>query len=464
MTGNERTMTWPRSIVVGVDFTACSATALAQALRIAEGSRAELHVVHVIETLVAMDLEEALTPFQADIRAGLVEDAQRSWHEFSAKVPGASALDLDVSVDNPVAALLHRLRDRSADLLVLGTHGTSPPGRGAGTLATACVRKAPASVLLVGVPHAGRFTSIVACVDFSATSLRALAHAVRVAAHEGARLHVLHVFHAPWHRLHYRAPTPQAALDYQKQYRDGLQRRLEAFCEPLRGEMAGLDTQYTVFDHSGHGRGITEFVEQVGGDLVVLGTRGRTNLRDLLLGSTAERVVRDTACSILAVKPEGFESRLPDEDASPRRRIETKKIGDVMARQPITVSPDMPVGRLKELFEAHDFNLFPVVDARGLLVGLVTKLDFLKMFAPDRRRLIPDLRVLWAERVEEIMSRGVIAVDADDTVAAAADLMVQSRLRTLPVVQSRGSERRLVGIVSRKDLLPSLMLGSEDVA
>ncbi|MBM4361664.1 MAG: universal stress protein, partial [Deltaproteobacteria bacterium] len=38
-------------------------------------------------------------------------------------------------------------------------------------------------------------------------------------------------------------------------------------------------------------------------DLVVLGTRGRTNLRDLFLGSTAERVVRECPCSVLAVPP-----------------------------------------------------------------------------------------------------------------------------------------------------------------
>ncbi len=55
-----------QSIVVGVDFTPCSATALKQAIRIAERNQAALQVVHIIETLVVMDLEEALTPFQTD--------------------------------------------------------------------------------------------------------------------------------------------------------------------------------------------------------------------------------------------------------------------------------------------------------------------------------------------------------------------------------------------------------------
>ncbi len=303
-------MSWWKSLVVGVDFTPCSASALRQAIRVAEPNRATLRVIHVVEMLVVKDLEEALSPFQTDIRAGLIQDAGKTWKEFTADIPGASGLELAVEINHPVVAILRRVREHSADLLILGTHGTSPPDRGAGTLATASVRKAMASVLLVTELHTGPFRSIVACIDFSATSQKALGQAVRMAAHDAAVLHVLHVFNAPWHRLHYRAPTPQASPDYQKQYRDGLRRRLEAFCEPFHDEMAQIETRYAVFDFPGHGGGITEFVKQVDGDLVVLGTRGRTNLRDLLLGSTAERVVRDAPCSILTVKPEGFEHPL----------------------------------------------------------------------------------------------------------------------------------------------------------
>jgi len=151
-----------KSLVVGVDFTACSASALRQAIRIAEKNQAPLHVVHVIETLVVMDLEEALSPFQADVRAELVRDAREAWPGFTGDIPGASALELEVQISNPVAAILRRGRERSADLLVLGAHGTSPPDRGAGTLATACVRKAGSSVLLVRDPHVGPFRSVVA--------------------------------------------------------------------------------------------------------------------------------------------------------------------------------------------------------------------------------------------------------------------------------------------------------------
>jgi nucleotide-binding universal stress UspA family protein len=209
-----------KSLVVGLDFTPCPAAALRQAISIAERTQAALQVVHVIETLVVMDLEAALRPFQADVRAGPVRDARDAWPEFTAGIPGASALELEVEIDNPVAASLPRVRERSADLLVLGTHGTPPPDRGAGTLATARVRKARAPVLLVRDLHSGPFTSVVACIDFSATSRAALEEAMRVATQYSAALHVPRVFHAPWHRLHQR--PAESVLEALKTSGEGL--------------------------------------------------------------------------------------------------------------------------------------------------------------------------------------------------------------------------------------------------
>jgi nucleotide-binding universal stress UspA family protein len=52
-----------------------------------------------------------------------------------------------------------------------------------------------------------------------------------------------------------------------------------------------------------YARGIVEYATSTNADLVVIGTHGKSNLRYLLLGSTAERVLRHTGCSVLAVRP-----------------------------------------------------------------------------------------------------------------------------------------------------------------
>lgn len=315
----EHTVTKFSSIVVGVDFTPCSAVALGQAIRIAGWSGASIHVVHVIDTLVVIELEEALSPMQQGIRDGLVRDAEKAWKVFAKGVPAsggasgdAEGLPIEVSINNRIFGILKRMRENHADLLVLGAFGDRAPDVGVGTVATACVRKSMTDVLLVRDTQGGAapFKTIVAAVDFSPTSLRAVERAAMIASRDGAELHLLHVFQAPWHRLHYRAPTPLAPPHLQKQYRDGLERRLNEFCRPALEPNASLPTRFVLHDYSGHRSGIVEYAANVSSDLIVLGTRGRTNIRDILLGSTAEKALEESKCSILAVKPEGFQHPL----------------------------------------------------------------------------------------------------------------------------------------------------------
>ena len=52
-----------------------------------------------------------------------------------------------------------------------------------------------------------------------------------------------------------------------------------------------------------HGHGIAEYARRVHADLLVLGTKGRSNLAYVLLGSTVERLLREIPCSTLVVRP-----------------------------------------------------------------------------------------------------------------------------------------------------------------
>jgi len=87
--------------------------------------------------------------------------------------------------------------------------------------------------------------------------------------------------------LHDSVPTPLTQAHQQKLYRDGLERRLAEFCRPVVEAHAALHT------------------------------RGRTNLRDVLLSSTAEKALEESKCSILAVTPGGFHHPLAS-DEQPR--------------------------------------------------------------------------------------------------------------------------------------------------
>jgi nucleotide-binding universal stress UspA family protein len=293
------------SVVAGTDFTPSSAVAIGQALRVAAWSGAPVHVIHVIDTNVVIELEAALSDFQKSIRESLARDAQQAWVEFAATIPGASRLEIEVSINNRIVGILNHAQKHKADLLVMGAFGERRADVGFGTVATACVRKSSMDVLLARDSQAARpFKKVVAAVDFSATSARALARAALVAARDDAELHVLHVFDAPWRRLHYRAPSPLAPPHLQKQYRDALDRRLAEFVQPVSAANAQLRLRPVCHDTNSHRSGIVEYALSVAADLIVLGTRGQSNLRDIMLGSTAEKALSDSPCSVLAVKPE----------------------------------------------------------------------------------------------------------------------------------------------------------------
>jgi nucleotide-binding universal stress UspA family protein len=293
------------SIVVGVDFTPCSAAALVHGLRIRDSTGAALQIVHVIDTLVAVELEEALSPMQQDIREGLIADAKEAWARFATGVPGAESVPIQIRIDNRIHGIVETVHEQRADLLVLGAFGSQSPDVGVGTVATGCIRKSPADVLLVRDTQVRPFRTLVVGVDFSPTSQRAVKRAASIAAKVQADLHVVHVFCGPWHRLHYRAPTVEVAPHFQKQYRDGLHGRLVAFTRSALNDIPPDRVHLVVHDDQGHRSGLVEYAAGVSADLMIVGTRGRTTLRDLLLGTFAEKVLRNTPCSVLAVKPPG---------------------------------------------------------------------------------------------------------------------------------------------------------------
>jgi CBS domain-containing protein len=131
-------------------------------------------------------------------------------------------------------------------------------------------------------------------------------------------------------------------------------------------------------------------------------------------------------------------------------------VHDVMTWAPITVTPTTTVGDLIALFDRHQFNAFPVTDTRGVLIGIVTKLDVLRMYRPDENLRIPAAGTLHSRRVRDIMRPGVVSVEPEDPVVVAADLMVETRLRSLPVVERKSGNRVLIGMVSQGDLLRGL--------
>jgi CBS domain-containing protein len=132
--------------------------------------------------------------------------------------------------------------------------------------------------------------------------------------------------------------------------------------------------------------------------------------------------------------------------------FEMNAVYDMMSTSPVTVGPMTSIGNLLALFDRHDFNAFPVVDHYNRLVGIVSKLDVLKLFLGPRGST-PASDAVATTYVAGVMRRKPVFVEPRDAITAAGNLMVKTKLRSLPVIERREGRPVLVGMLSRGDVL-----------
>src|SRR4051794_15895335 len=145
---------------------------------------------------------------------------------------------------------------------------------------------------------------------------------------------------------------------------------------------------------------------------------------------------------------------------------------DVMTRNVISVAPDATVAQAVELMLDKGISGLFVVDAAGTLAGVVTEGDLLRRDELDteRRRswwlrLIAspgrqaaDFTRTHGRKVADVMTRDVIAVNADAPLGDIVALMEQHRIKRVPVLEGD----RVVGVVSRADLLRALSVAARE--
>ncbi|KIZ39282.1 transcriptional regulator [Rhodopseudomonas palustris] len=123
-----------------------------------------------------------------------------------------------------------------------------------------------------------------------------------------------------------------------------------------------------------------------------------------------------------------------------------------MTRSVKTVSRDLTMRELENLFESDDYNAYPVEeDSRA--VGLVTKYDFLKCFAFNPSQMLPHYDDLMNRTVGDVMTPDFIYVHADTRLTRVLQLMVEHQTRSIPVLDGA---RKLAGIISREDVMRAL--------
>ncbi len=140
-------------------------------------------------------------------------------------------------------------------------------------------------------------SAVIAATDFSETAAAALDWAVELARQLGARVELVHAVTVPPSMPGY---IPSMGLDFEADLRRGAQTRLAETAAALREKGAEVATFLAPGTPS---QVIVERAEALSALAVVIGTRGLTGLRHLLLGSTTQRVVHGARCPVLTVHP-----------------------------------------------------------------------------------------------------------------------------------------------------------------
>ncbi len=135
--------------------------------------------------------------------------------------------------------------------------------------------------------------------DFSEFADRAIETAERLVKSAGAEIHLLHVLHLP-----VQAVSPEMAVvpvGFWQDLRAFAQKKLDASRAAI--EKQGLRCTAEIIEDV-PGFAIAAAAKRTNADLIVMGSRGLTGLRHVLLGSVAERTVRTAPCPVLTVKHE----------------------------------------------------------------------------------------------------------------------------------------------------------------
>jgi len=139
--------------------------------------------------------------------------------------------------------------------------------------------------------------TILVPVDFSGDSARALEYAIELAREFQATIHILHSY-----PIHVGGIAPYGMVvpeSFERDCRDAAARRLGEWQEKTTAEGVAAEATVTpVFACEA----IAKHAEDLGADLIVMGTRGLTGLKHVLLGSVAERTIRTAPCPVLTVK------------------------------------------------------------------------------------------------------------------------------------------------------------------
>jgi len=298
----------PKKIAVSTDFSESSRKTFPAAASCARRFGAELHVIHLAHIPPAL-----ISPWP-EVGPYLVPDdffgdAAKKLDEFSRSEEAFRGLDVKTEIvrGETVDALREHLVREGFDLLIMAPQGLSGVKRFLlGSFTDRMLRITPCPVLVYHAPQAGEPPPfdprrILVPYDFSPTSRAALDLARNWAAGEGRSARLIFVVEHQATVYEYAARWEGTFQEYLARVREEALRRLK---KHIAESWKGIEAEAVVVDGDPVEKILAE-AESWPADLLFMGTHSKTGI-ELLLGGTAQKVIRRAHCPVLVTRgPQG---------------------------------------------------------------------------------------------------------------------------------------------------------------
>jgi len=263
-----------KKILVPCDFSKPSINAYRFALSVAQQSKGVVHLLHVIELPVMHDsLLMPVLNFEEQLLKELREQAEVQFEKITVKYQAEQVNVVTAVQFGAVSRMIQEyIVNEDIDLVLMGSHGASGfREMFLGSNAERMVRHSPVPVLVMKEYYKGVIKNIVFPNTLETEHQEDLVMKVKA---------LQHFFKAHLHIVWINTPLNFTSDTVTHQ-------RLEAFTRRFMLK----DFTTSVFNSTDEEKGILEFANTVKGDLIALGTHGRTGIAHLVNGSLAEDIV-----------------------------------------------------------------------------------------------------------------------------------------------------------------------------
>jgi nucleotide-binding universal stress UspA family protein len=279
-----------KRILVPTDFSDLSMTALRYAAAMAKHSDAEIMMLHVMQPYEHAEILKKIIDFESVVQKAVEE----KMHEISIKQSDLLGVPIHVKVvQGKVFEEIEKYAtDESVDLIVMPTHGAGAIGNlerfvlGSNAYRVVHISKAPV-ITLREAKEKVAFENIVLPLDMTKETKQKVDQAIKIAKVFGSTIHVISV------------------TTFFDEYRYNLSEIRSQLLEVADKVVdSGVPAVTAMLRHDDIADSVIDYAKKHNADLVIIMTRQENKLNDLVIGSSARKVITECPVPVLSLRPQ----------------------------------------------------------------------------------------------------------------------------------------------------------------